>query len=116
MRRLCDRPIVAELPSPQLQSSAAGACRLQGPLNFASVPALWQRVPVWQSAVAEGRLQCDLADVQAIDSAGLALLVAWQAQATAAGIGLEYLNVPPRALALARISEAVDLLAARSTT
>jgi phospholipid transport system transporter-binding protein len=55
-------------------------------------------------------LSIDLAGVTEVDSAGLALLIAWAGQALLAKVALRYAAVPERLLSLARISEVEDLL------
>jgi len=107
---------VVELAPVGVQVLAPGTCALAGELTFDSVAPLYSQAAVWLAAAHSAKVHIDLAAVQAIDSAGLALLVAWQGKAAAAGITLQYTHIPPRALALAQISEAVDLLAPRSAS
>jgi len=108
--RPCDRLIVVEATPLQVQVLGPGACALSGALTFDSVPRLYPQAAVWLAAAQAAQVNMDLAEVQSIDSAGLALLVAWQGKAAAAHIRLQYSHIPQRALALAQISEATDLL------
>jgi len=52
----------------------------------------------------------DLAGVTDSDSAGLAVLIEWLAQANARHVNLHYLNVPKQILAIAHISDVDELL------
>ena len=90
---------------------ADGLFRLEAPLTFASVPAL--RLPGLQriQAAAQG-LQFDLQRVTATDSAGLALLIDWLAEARARACTLHYVRPPESLLNLARLSEVEPLLSA----
>jgi phospholipid transport system transporter-binding protein len=84
---------------------------LRGALDFETVPRLWRDSGQWLAAVPAGTaVTLDLAGVEQVDSAGLALLIAWKAQAQSAGVGLQYTSIPPRLLAIARISDAEALL------
>jgi len=63
----------------QLQPVGEGGWSLCGPVTFDTVPRLW---PQGLNLASSGAgVQVDLAQVQAIDSAGLALLLAWRAGA-----------------------------------
>lgn len=112
----CGQLVVAEAPPVSVNVRAPGDCALGGALNFDTVPPLFSQSNVWLAAAQAAHVNIDLAAVQSIDSAGLALLVAWQGKAAAAGITLQYNHIPQRALALAQISEAVDLLATRTAS
>ena len=92
-----------------LSTLAPGRCRLAGDLGFATAPLLWRQAAVLQSAQVEGVVELDLSGVTHSDSAGLALLVAWQSRARAAGVTLRYIGLPDRLVAIAKISR-VDSL------
>lgn len=82
--------------------------RLEGVLDFASVPAL----------VAEGaalvrtqpELIIDLAGVESTNSAGLALLLEWLDLARAQGCALCYRHLPDALCRIAALSNALSLL------
>lgn len=79
-----------------------GRLRLQGELNFASVPALreqWQKMSAGQPGI-----DVDLSDVNRSDSAGLALLVDCVRQAQQTGQVIRFFNIPAQMLAIARVS------------
>jgi phospholipid transport system transporter-binding protein len=86
-----------------------GCARFHGPLTFETVPALFRGLEeqVQREAAVE---RIDLAGVTAVDSAGLALLLEWQARARANGRSLAVRNVPGALLRLARLCEADELL------
>ncbi len=87
-----------------------GGFRLQSALTFATVPALWRPGAERIAAAADGDLQFDLQQVQAADSAGLALLIDWLAVARAQRRSLRYAQVPEALRALARLSDVAALL------
>lgn len=83
----------------------AGDClRVQGPLTLDSVPGLWRETPPQALA---GVRQIDLGGVGDCDSAGLALLLAWIG---GCGSRPRISHLPDTLRALARVSNAVDLL------
>jgi phospholipid transport system transporter-binding protein len=88
---------------------SSGVYRLEASLTFATVPALHQP-GLTRIAAADGDLQFDLQQVAAADSAGLALLIDWLAEAKARHRTLRY-GQPPEALrALARLSDVESLI------
>lgn len=86
-----------------------GQAEIAGPLTFESVPGLFHTLERRAPGDAPVRA-IDLAGVSAVDSAGLALLLEWQARAQAAGGEVSVHNAPESLLSLARLSEALDLL------
>ena len=79
--------------------------RLEGTLRAADAAALFDGLPV-----ADGPVRLDLSDVEAVDSAGLALLLEWQQRLEQSG-GALVIVAPPEALVrLARISGVDTLL------
>ena len=86
-----------------------GTMRLSGPLTFATTPGLYRQS---ESRLAEGAaLQTiDLEGVSRVDSAGLALLLEWQARRRAEGSELAVRKAPAGLVSLARLCEAVELL------
>jgi phospholipid transport system transporter-binding protein len=55
------------------------------------------------AALAAGETVFDLGGVQAVDSSGLALMLAWQRRAQTQGRKLTFINVPANVDALARL-------------
>lgn len=102
---------MAERAQAQLSTAADGACALRGAVTFDTVQRLWrQSARLLASAGEGGRITLDLGGVERVDSAGLALLVHWKGQAQARGQALAFAAIPPRLVAIARISEAESLL------
>lgn len=92
-----------------VEITADGRASLAGPLTIESVAAVFRRMER-RGAEETPLRKVDLAGVTSADSAGLALLLEWQARARAAGGKLSVENVPNGLLRLARLCEAVDLL------
>jgi phospholipid transport system transporter-binding protein len=94
-----------------LQPDGPGRLRLSGTLDFASVPGLLEQ---GRSHFTGGEpLVLDLAGVERANSAGLALLLEWLDLAGRRGQRLELENPPPALLAIARMSNVMDLLPLR---
>lgn len=89
----------------RVAEAADGSLRVTGPLRFATVSALVDALPARHEA-----LRVDLAAVDAVDSAGLALLVEWQRQAQAAGTRLELAHAPVQLRRLAELGGVATLL------
>ncbi len=88
---------------------ADGIYRLEAPLTFATVPAL--RAPgLARIDATAGELQFDLQRVSAADSAGLALLIDWLAEAKAHQRTLRYGQPPAALLVLAKLSDVESLI------
>jgi len=93
----------------QLAEKGEGRCALSGALTFDTAAWIWQQL---QDGLWLGRARhADLSGITDADSAGLALLIAWRAAASAEGGVLKFEAVPERLLALARLTEAESLLA-----
>ena len=103
------------MPAPEshqgrLSAVPGGPWSLTGSLTFDTVPQLWLQGGPLLAAAGAATTDVDLGGVERVDSAGLALLVAWQAQVQAAGGALHYRSMPERLRAIARISEAESFL------
>lgn len=88
-----------------LHGDAAQGYVLAGVLRAPAVSQLVADLPV-----SGGVQQLDLGGLEAIDSAGLALLLEWQRQLQAAGGELDLVNVPTGLVRLARIGGVDTLL------
>lgn len=86
-----------------------GSYRLEDALTFATVPILRQP-GLDLIAAAPGDVQFDLECVPLTDSAGLALLIDWLAEARARQRTLRYLKVPEALSQLAKLSEVEELI------
>jgi len=93
----------------RFEAAGEGLFRVSGPLDFNSVPGVWEAsLPLLREAPSGARI--DLAGVDGVDSAGLALVLEWVGQASLAGRSLRIEGLPDKLLALARISETEGLL------
>jgi phospholipid transport system transporter-binding protein len=87
-----------------------GVYRLEDALTFATVPILRQP-GLDLIAAAKGDVQFDLECVPLTDSAGLALLIDWLAEARSRQRTLRYLKVPEALSELAKLSDVEELIA-----
>lgn len=88
-------------------SPVEGGVRVQGALTFESVPALAAQPAGWLAR--GGQTAVDLSGVSRADSAGMALVLEWVAQARAAGGSLRLHDAPEQMLAIARASGLASL-------
>jgi phospholipid transport system transporter-binding protein len=88
---------------------SAGVYRLEAPLTFATVPTL-RRAGLTRIAATAGEIRFDLEQVALSDSAGLALLIDWLAEARAQKRTLRYSQAPESLRSLARLSEVESLI------
>jgi phospholipid transport system transporter-binding protein len=92
----------------QLKTSADGQLQVNGELSMATVPALLAQHPLRNLA---GVINIDLSGVERADSAGVALLIEWQRTARQRQQTIQFQNIPPQMLAIARLSGVDELLA-----
>ncbi len=90
-----------------IQPGEHGCARLAGELTFESVPGLYVDA---QNELPENTVTIDLSGVTVADSAGLALLLEWQASRKNSSAGLTFTNAPSSLMSLASLSEATGLL------
>jgi phospholipid transport system transporter-binding protein len=102
----------AFLPCP---AGTPGTYRLEDALTFATVPMLRQP-GLNLIAAAAGDVQFDLECVPLTDSAGLALLIDWLAEARARQRTLRYLRVPEALSELAKLSDVEALIEPSAAT
>jgi phospholipid transport system transporter-binding protein len=76
---------------------------VNGELTFAAVPDLLEQGAALL-AMHSAPVRVDLGGVTRADSAGLALLIEWLRLARARRADIEFRNVPPQMLAIARVS------------
>jgi phospholipid transport system transporter-binding protein len=96
-------------PANPFVAVSPGQYRLEAPLTVQTVAAL--RTP--GLAIIEGNVQgviLDLQKVLAVDSAGLALLIDWLAEARLRGCALKYSQLPATVISLARLSNVEKLI------
>lgn len=88
-----------------LQINSNGSHSLSGSLSFDTVAVLYEKAG---NSPVDGTV--DLSGVTSVDSAGLALLLEWQASAQDRNSKLKFVNAPSDLRRLAALSEAVGLL------
>lgn len=92
-----------------LEFSPGGQARLGGELTFASSTCLYHSMEVHLN---EGYVleRIDLSAITTADSAGLALLLEWQATTRLSGNSLTMTGAPDGLMQLAQLCDAVELL------
>jgi phospholipid transport system transporter-binding protein len=98
---------MTEATSSQLSDKGQGRCSLAGALTLESAPWLWKEL---QAGLLFSAREADLSGINAADSAGLALLLAWKAHCRKHGGELTFSGVPPTVTALAALTGAQALL------
>jgi phospholipid transport system transporter-binding protein len=93
---------------PRIERIDASRARLSGRLGFHEVAAAAGR---WREFTAGGSdVELDIAGLQQVDSATLAVLLDWAAQLRRAGARLHLTGVPAGLVALAHLSDTEGLL------
>lgn len=85
-----------------LEAVGEGRFRVSGEMSFTHVPRLWERSRRTLMVVKTNSLEIDLAGIDAFDSAGLALLVAWMRWAHHRSKVLRFVHMPAKLGELAR--------------
>ena len=92
-----------------IEAGEQGCANLTGALTFKSTPGLYRESENLFKGPAPV-LSVDLSGVTAVDSAGLALLLEWQAVQRTDSRSLHILNAPSSLMSLARLCNAIELL------
>ncbi len=92
-----------------LDDEGEGRYRIRGDMSFNTVPYLWQQSKRVFAGTGQNGLQINLGDVQAFDSAGLALLVAWKRWAQRHTQSFTLTQVPPKLIELAKANNLASL-------
>ena len=99
-------PLQSEL---RLHINGDGHYRLPEALTFATTPRLYlQTGQMFNTPLP--RLTFDLAGVQRVDSAGLALLLEWLREAQRRNKEIRFQNIPQQLAAIAKVSGLNDIL------
>lgn len=91
-----------------IQAAGPNTFNVSGELVFATVPAIAKETETLFVNTKE--LVIDLSGVTRVDSAALALLVEWLANAEKRQKTLNFKNVPPKLIAIARVSNLEEVL------
>lgn len=94
----------------QIKPSGAGGVRVSGRLGVANAAAALARDGELRPGA--GKVEVDTTGLEGLDSAALAVLLAWSARAARNGVRLHYRNLPAGLQALATLSGVTALLAA----
>lgn len=88
-----------------------GRYAISGPMTFGTAAEiLRQSQHAFRQRAGREPIELDLAQVTSADSAGLALLIEWASWTRAGTAGIRFLHMPEQLRAIARLSEAEDLL------
>jgi ABC-type transporter Mla MlaB component len=92
-----------------IEAGEPGCAKFAGALTFKSTPGLYRET---EKLFCTGSpvSSIDLAGVTSVDSAGLALLLEWQATQGPNSPSLHIINAPPALMSLALLCDAVELL------
>lgn len=90
--------------------TADGQVKLEGLLNFESVPRVWQETQSLLSQSTHTLLQLDLSGVGRSDSAGIAFLIECMRFSRQIGKKINYKNVPEQMLAIVRVCDLEQIL------
>lgn len=84
---------------------------LQGELSRSTIPAMWQQRQQWlQTAISDAKLNIDLAGVERVDSAGVAMLLRLKGELQQRQCELAIVAANPQLRAIAEVSGATEIL------
>ncbi len=90
---------------------------VEGALSFETLPAVLAESDKYAARTdLPDKLTIDLAQVTAVDSSAVALLLEWRRRAQRAGKTLAFVNLPPNLLALAGLYGVADLIQAQAVS
>ena len=95
--------------APAIERLPDGRMRVAGGLGFEQASEALARGQLLYEG-GSGEVEVDLAGLREVDSATLAVLLAWTARAARAGVALRFTGAPASLLALARLCDAAPLL------
>lgn len=94
-----------------IQALDEGRYAISGPMSFSTAASLLrQSEQAFRPQAGQQPIELDLAKVTSADSAGLALLIEWASWTRAGSAGIRFLHMPEQLRAIARLSEAEELL------
>lgn len=94
----------------RIERGDAARVRVSGALGFAEAGVAYGRYGELFGNGAKGTVELDIAGLQRVDSATLAVLLAWAARAAHSGCALRLEGTPAGLRALARLCQAEPLL------
>lgn len=93
----------------KLEADASGVLRVSGDISYSNAAQALREAP--QGIIGQAAAELDLQGLRRVDSATLAVLIAWSSRARRQGTSLRYTNTPPGLLNLARLCDVDRLLA-----
>ena len=108
MRVSKERPGLSTVSSFELKRTADGVFDLIGEMSFETAAQILKASE--REFVQHAETQVNLSQVSKADSAGLALLLEWKAQAKSRNTVIRYVALPESLLAVARTTEVTDLI------
>ena len=94
----------------ELQESSPGKFAARGQLTFATARGARESGLTAFGDASSRDLQVDCSGITSSDSAGMAVLLDWLAIAKRSGRSMRFASLPEQVLALARISDVLELL------
>ena len=102
------KPVQLQMSEFDLQDQGEGRFSLSGDMSFETAnQILRSSESVFRQ---HATLEIDLSGVGKADSAGLALMLEWKAQAGQRGASIQFVEIPKSLLAVAKTSEVSDLI------
>lgn len=87
-----------------INSAESGVLQINGELTFSTVSTVLEQSRPLLASI-NGQVVMELADVERVDSAGLALLIQWMRMAREQGVEILFRHVPEQLLAIAHASD-----------
>src|SRR4051794_12614609 len=94
----------------ELQETGPGKYAARGPLTFATARLAREDGLAVLKATGSTELEVDCSGITSADSAGMTVLLDWMSVAKRSGRALRFANLPEQVKAIARISDALELL------
>lgn len=94
----------------ELTESSSGEFIACGPLTFSTATLAREKGLTAFAAASSKAIQVDCSGITSSDSAGMTVLLDWLSYAKHSGRSLHYGNLPEQVQAIARISDALELL------
>lgn len=94
----------------ELRETGPGKYAALGPLTFATARVAREQGLAALKATGSSQLEVDCSGITSADSAGMTVLLDWMSGAKRSGRTLRFANLPEQVKAIARISDALELL------
>ncbi len=94
----------------ELREDGPGKYAARGPLTFATARLAREAGLAALKATGSSQVEVDCSGITSADSAGMTVLLDWLSVAKRSGRALRFANLPEQVKAIARISDALELL------